>query len=55
MALADALTGNNSRIELEFIAYVGSQPIVRGALASPYYSSYVKGGDFVWISGTNAA
>jgi len=32
MALADFLTGNNSRIELEFIAYVGKEQIVRGAL-----------------------
>jgi len=54
MALADFLTGNNSRVELEFIVYVGSAYIERGALASPYYSSYVKGGDWVFVSGTNA-
>jgi len=55
MALADALTGSNSRIELEFIAYVGAGEIIRGPLASPYYPSYVKAGEWVYVSGTNAA
>jgi len=54
MALADFLTGNNSRVELEFIVYVGKETIERGQPASPYYSSYVKGGDWVFVSGTNA-
>lgn len=55
MGLNDFLTGQNSRVELEFIAYVGEGEIIRGPLASPYYSSYVKAGDWVYISGTNAA
>jgi len=54
MSLADFLTGNNSRVELEFVVYVGTETIERGAPASPYYSSYVKGGDWVFVSGTNA-
>jgi len=52
--LADFLTGNNSRVELEYVVYVGKDTITRGPLASPYYSSYVKGGDWVFVAGTNA-
>ncbi len=56
MGLLDALTGNNSRIELEYIAYGcnGTHVALRGPAGSPYYPTYVVAGDYVFVSGVNA-